>query len=120
MKQPLYALLIAPDFRMRSDILCGRKAITIRAGHRDYRVGLPVMLCCHEVPWCVMADIAEVKHCRLRDVTSAELQDDGFIDHDDALAGLKRFYPQMTLDSDVTVVRWENLRGALKDRFGGS
>lgn len=114
MKNPMYALLIAPDHEMRRSILYGGKTITIREGHRDYRPG-PVMLCCHLVPWAVMADITNVRHCTLREVTEEEYQDDGFHTQDDLLKGLQRFYPNMTLDSPVTVIRWQNARGFLVD-----
>lgn len=114
MKQPTYALLIAPDHRMRTDIVYGEKTITIREGHRDYRPG-PVMICCHIIPWAVMADITDVRHCTLREVTQEEYEDDGFHSQDDLLWGMRKFYPNMTLDSPVTVIKWEKARGFLVD-----
>ena len=115
MKQPLTALLIAPDEGMRYDVETGLKTITIREGHRDYRPGL-VMLCCHLVPWAVQAEITDVRHCALRDVTEDEWRDDGFVSQDDLLTRMRRFYPKLGLDSDVTVIRWKDARGALVDR----
>ena len=115
MKQPLYALLVAPDHRMRTDILYGGKSISIREGHRDYKPGHPVMLCCHIVPWAVMADITSVQHCTLREVTKEDYQAEGFHTQKDLLNGLKRFYPAMTLDSPVTVICWTNVKGFLKE-----
>lgn len=114
MKQPMSALLIAPDHMMRTSVVYGRKTITIREDHRDYRPG-PVMLCCHLVPWAVMADITDVRHCTLREVTHEEYEDDGFHSQDDLLQGMQRFYPNMTPDSPVTVIRWEKTRGFLVD-----
>ncbi|HTK60316.1 MAG TPA: ASCH domain-containing protein [Candidatus Baltobacteraceae bacterium] len=116
MKQPLTALLIAPDEGMRYDIETGQKTITIREGHRDYRAGQAVMLSCHLVPWAVQADITDVKHCVLREVTEDEWRDDGFVSQDDLLTQMHRFYPALTLDSAVTVIRWTNARGALVER----
>jgi hypothetical protein len=116
MKQPLYALLIAPDVAMRHQIVTGWKKITIREGHRDYRPG-PVMLCCHEVPWAVMADITEVTHKTLIDVTPDEYVADGFDTADHLLAGMRQFYPKMDWTSPVTVIRFENARGALVRRY---
>jgi hypothetical protein len=115
LKDPLYALLIAPDEGMRRAIITGDKAITIREGHRDYRAGRPVMLCCQLVPWAVMADIAAVRHTTVENVTREELAADGFADWEDMLAGLRRFYPSLTMASPVTVIRWENVRGWLVD-----
>ncbi|MBU6414781.1 ASCH domain-containing protein [Patescibacteria group bacterium] len=114
MKQPMYALLIAPDHRMRTNVVYGGKTITIREGHRGYQPSL-VMLCCHLVPWAVMADITNVRHCTLREVTQEEYEDDGFHSQEDLLQGMQRFYPNLTLDSPVTVIRWEKVRGFLVD-----
>ena len=112
LKHPLQALLVAPDSQMRADILRGAKKITIREGARDYRDG-QVMLCCHIEPWAVMAKITSVRHCALRDVTKKEYEDDGFETHEELLDGLKRFYPDLTLDSPVTVIRWGDIEGKL-------
>ncbi|MEA3249611.1 MAG: ASCH domain-containing protein [Patescibacteria group bacterium] len=114
MRHPLQALLIAPDPLMREAVEDGRKRITLREGHRDYRPG-PVMLCCQIEPWCVMADIIEVRHCRLCDLTREELEADGFIDQWQMLKQMHRFYPDLDWDSPVTIVRWENVRGKLVD-----
>ena len=115
MKQPLTALLIAPDEGMRHRVETGAKTITIREGHRDYRPGL-VMLCCHLVPWAVQAEITDVRHCALRDVTEDEWLADGFDSQADLLMQMRRFYPKLALDSDVTVIRWAGARGALVER----
>lgn len=115
MKQPLYALLIAPDEKMRHRIETGEKTITLREGHRDYRPGL-VMLSCEKVPWAVMADITDVRHCALRDVTEDEWTADGFVSQADLLTQMRRYYPKLELDSPITVIRWKDARGALVDR----
>lgn len=114
MKQPLQALLVANDHGMRTNILYGAKAITIREGHRDYKPG-PVMLCCHEVPWAVMADIVSVRHCTLQEVTEEELGDDGFTSHDNMLEGIRNYYSTVTMASPVTVINWTGTRGFLVD-----
>ncbi|MEX0587266.1 MAG: ASCH domain-containing protein [Patescibacteria group bacterium] len=118
LKKPLVALLVAPDDGMRRDIVAGVKQITIREGYREgYEVGRPVMLGCETEPWCVLANITAVRHCALAEVTPEELEADGFQDHDDMLEGMRRFYPEMTWDSAVTVIRWENVRGKLVEEY---
>ena len=104
-KAPLVALLIAPDPQMRADILSGMKRITIREGHRDYRPG-PVMLCCHLEPWAVLTRVETVAHKLLGEVSDAELLADGFANRAELLAGMRRFYPTITMDSPVTVIEW--------------
>lgn len=114
MKRPTQALLIAPDKEMRADVISGLKQITIREGHRGYTAGLAALYC-PEWPWAVHVDITEVKHCTLAEVTPEEWQADGFISQDDMLEGLRRFYPMVTLQSPVTVIRWTNVRGEYVD-----
>lgn len=118
-KPPLQAILIAPIPEMRSKVISGQKKITIREGHRDYQIG-QVMLCCHLEPWAVMAEIIEVRHCLLDQVTDEELQADGFVDRRGLLCGLRRFYPQLSFGSPVTIIRWNNVSGALVDHFNAN
>ena len=113
-RKPLYALLVSPDQNMRDNIVSGKKKITIREGYRDYKSG-PVMLCCHLDPWVVMADITSVKYCNVSEVTTEELKADGFTSKRNLLEGLRNFYPSLNWDSPVTVIRWDNVRGALID-----
>jgi len=116
-KRPLTALLIAPDYLMRDNIMYGSKAITIREGIRDYKPGEPVMLCCHLVPWCVQATIESVEHMQVKDVPDEACRDDGFENNAAMLAGMKRFYPNLTGESAVTVIRWKDVKGALVDKY---
>jgi len=118
LKRPLVALLIAPDREMRHAILEGRKRITIREGYREgYDLGRPVMLCCQIDPWCVMADIAAVRHCLLSEVTEEEWEADGFASREELLTGMQRFYPEMDWNSAVTIISWDNVRGKLVDNW---
>lgn len=109
-------ILIAPDDRMRTNILSGAKKITIREGHRDYQPG-QAMICCHLVVWAVMVDVTDVKHCTLVDITPEEWESDGFTSQQNLLEGMRRFYPSLTFDSPVTVLRWQNARGTLVDEY---
>lgn len=113
MKQPLYALLIAPDSKMRQAILDGTKKISIREGHRDYKVGGKIMLCCHLEPWAVMADIIDIRHCVLWQVTEKEWKEDGYGSQALMWSGLRKFYPNIKMTSEITVIRWDNISGAL-------
>ena len=114
MRHPLQALLIAPNPIVRADIHNGKKAITIREGHRDYREG-PVMLCCHLDPWAVQADITEIRHTTLGEITEAEFTDDGYETREQMLEDLRSFYADIDFESPVTVIRWANVRGAWID-----
>lgn len=114
MKQALQAILIAPDPAVRLAIMLGKKKITIREGHRDYKIG-PVMICCHIVPWAIMSSIVYVKHTTLSHVLNEELRSDGYKDHNDMLCGLQKFYPNIKMNSPVTVLKWDKLEGFYTD-----
>lgn len=89
--------------------LTGDKAITIRAGHRPYRRGV----CWLARRWPtarVIADITQVRRTTLARVTEAEWRDDGFQSRADMLTRLRRFYPDLTTTSTVTVIRWAHVR----------
>lgn len=115
MKRPLQALLIAPDKGMRAAIINGRKTGTVRNGLRDYEHG-PVMLCCHLDPWAVMADIIRVFQTVLVNLSQAQVEADGFDSLEALLADLRKYYPEMQLNSPVTFIEWANVRGFLVDQ----
>ena len=105
MRRPLVALLFTSEFH--AAIESGERSITIREGLRAYQVGELVMLCCHVASWCRMAVVTRVEHRRLRNVNPADLEKDGFVDHVTAVSGMKKFYSNIDLGSDVTVVEFE-------------
>lgn len=112
-KNPLYALLISPDHAMRRKIELGLISATIRQGWRKYDVG-PVMLGCEKEPWVVMADIEEVRHTRIQGLDQPTKARTGFSVHPQGLLeDLRKFYPDLTLTSQVTVICWTNVRGTL-------
>jgi hypothetical protein len=103
---PLQCLLIAQDWGMRIGVLDGGKSISIRTGYRDYRLG-PMMIADHKEPFAVMVNVTSVRHCKLMDVTEEEMEADGFGSHDHMVRRLRRFYPDIRLDSPVTVIQWD-------------
>ncbi len=109
MKQALQAILIAPNPAVRLAIMLGKKKITIREGHRDYKTG-PVMICCHVEPWAVLTTIVDVRYTTLAEITQEELEADGYTDHENMLNDLKsHYYSNLTMDSPMTVIRWGDL-----------
>ena len=111
-KPPLQALLISPGEKDRMAILAGNLNISIRLGHRDYVKG-PVMLCCHIVPFTVMANIASIKFCNVDEVTPEDYKAFGVNALKELLEKLKNFYPDITPKSPVTVIKWESVEGWL-------
>ena len=105
MKRALQAILIAGE-EMRDSVKSNDKQITIREGHRDYTKG-PVLIGCHILDWAYMANIVEIRHTILDDVKPEEYQDDGFQNYDEMKNRLRQWYPALSNESDVTVIRWE-------------
>ena len=113
LKRPLVALLLSPDQTMWEDAATGRKKITIREGHRDYIPGEKVMLCCEIRSDAMAADITSVRHCTVGEVTPEEYHADKYASPEHMLSDLGQYYPNLTMDSPVTVIRWDNVRGTL-------
>jgi hypothetical protein len=106
MKRPVTALLIAGE-NQKNQVKDGSKSITIRLGHRDYKIGDTVVLCCHILDWASLAKITSVSHCKLKDVSENDLKDDGMNNLKDAIIILSEYYSNINEESDVTVIRWK-------------
>lgn len=112
LKRPLQALLVSPDTWNREEIARGVITATIRDGHRDYRNG-QVMLCCHIVPWVLMAQIIKVRHITLEQLLLSECSSAGFQNTTGAHEELLKFYPHISFGSPVTYIRWDKIEGRL-------
>lgn len=109
-ERPQVALAMAEDFFF--PIFGGEKCITIRKGWRDYHHSEKVVLYRAGVKendpgWAIMARITSVRHYALKEVPIQDLKDDGMATLEDAVKCLKSFYPDITEDWPVTVIRWE-------------
>ena len=105
-RRPLTGLLVAGE-KLRDAVLSGKKTITIREGWRDYRAGDKVLIGCNVLGWATMGKITSVNCTILKDILQKELEADGFVNVDDAIRGLSAYYPDICLESPVTVIRWE-------------
>jgi hypothetical protein len=114
LKHPPQALLI-PEAAQKA-VLTGMKRISIREGSRDYRADRPFFLCYPNNSFCVSADLTSVRHCKAREVTEEERRDDGYGSLREMVQDLRRFYPHLTKESKVTVLRWNNVEGSLVDQ----
>jgi hypothetical protein len=117
MEKPLQAMRLADDVYMWDDALRRKKKISIRMGHHDYHPG-PVILCSINLGLCAEAMITSVLHTSLAEVPIRDIKDNSYGDHQDAIEGLRRFYPTIQMDSPVTVIRWNGIKGAAVDDIG--
>jgi hypothetical protein len=116
MKKPLQAILMSVSDEKWNDILDKTKEITIREGFRDYVPGFCI-LANIDVNRVVGVNITSIRYCKLNEVNLAEYLDDGFKSREDLYEGMKAYYPNITLESDVTIIRWNNVEGKLFQDF---
>ncbi|MEX1061675.1 MAG: ASCH domain-containing protein [Patescibacteria group bacterium] len=113
LKYPLVAIEI-DGHKAQLDTLDHIKEITIREGWRDYRPGTRVILTGgKDHPWCVEATVTQVTHCLLEELKAEEIKADGYATHQEALDDMRQWYPDLSMKSKVTVIRWANARGTL-------
>jgi hypothetical protein len=86
-------------------LLSGEKQCTIRAGKRDFTEGRLTFE--SKTGQVATVNVKEVRHKKLRDLTDREAQMDGALNAQDMADALKRFYPDIGPDSDITIVLYD-------------
>jgi hypothetical protein len=86
-------------------LLAGEKLCTIRAGNRDFTTG-PLTFE-SKTGQVATVNVKEVRHKKLCELTDKEAQMDGAQNAADMARALKRFYPYIGPDSDITVVLYD-------------
>ena len=100
-------LLLAPD--LFQDMLDGHKKVTLRLGHRDIRPGKFTFRSTADERQAADVRVLVVLHSLLMDVPLDCLEAEGFASRDAALITLRRFYPEVTQLSEVTLIMFERL-----------
>jgi hypothetical protein len=95
-------MTIETTLRLAEDLIplleSGQKLVTIRKGKRQF--GAFVTIEGKE------AAIDQVEHSTINSCSLQVLKDDGFVSRKDAIKKMKRFYPDITGDTDITIVRF--------------
>ena len=87
-------------------IRSGRKKITFRAGRRKFRAGEIVDGKCAEgVVLPLRITSCETKP--LKEVTEEEARADLFESREVVLEGMREFYPEMTWETEISLIRFE-------------
>jgi hypothetical protein len=82
----------------------GRKRSTVRIGKRQIERG-PLEFKSRDQS--LVVTVTEVSHKRFQDLSLGDAMDDGFDDFEGFKAILKRIYPELKEDSELTVIRFE-------------
>lgn len=99
------------ELRLSDELFAGLtafppKSVTVRTGHRPIQQAPLVFRGVSNELLTVTVAVDRVIHTRLRHVSPEDVEADGFLDHADMLQQMRRFYPDITEDSPVTVVRF--------------
>lgn len=87
------------------DALEKGKLTTIRKGRRNVELG-ELLFESTEKGRQKIVDVVMVYYTRLENVNTEDLENDGFKDHHDMWVKMQRFYPDIGLDDEVTVVKF--------------
>ena len=96
-------LLLAEDLML--SLKSGEKVCTIRSGMRDITSG-NLFFEAVDSGEVVKVYVTEVRHKTLGELTNEEAQMDGAADATEMAAALKRFYPDIDTNSDITIVMY--------------
>ena len=100
----MQSLVLANDLFSRFE--AGKRA-TVRAGHRDIRLGALDFQSAEEQNGQFlheMVEVVEVRHKLAGDLTYEEAQADGAATNNDLITALLRFYPKLQPEDEVTIV----------------
>ena len=117
--KPVEEALALGTKQMCIDAINGVKKISVRPGNRRYTEGGVLVLYNEEYGFVAKADVTSVRYTTLGKLTEEELRSDGFKTHDALLKELnEKFYNGMlSLESDMTVLRWDNIRGPVVNDY---
>jgi hypothetical protein len=99
----------------------GRKRVTARCGRRAIQLGELLFVATDPgglYPTAVeytegkghmaqLVEVTKVVYVKMRDVTDAEAQEDGFDNAAHMLLGMKRFYPDLTSESEMSFIYFD-------------
>lgn len=82
----------------------GSKELTIRKGRRDVKLGELVFEGAKDKLLLERVTVTEVRYLKVVDVPEDALQADGFKDWTDFYEGMKKFYPDLDLTDECTII----------------
>lgn len=110
------AMQIEKELRLAEDLIpslvFGEKLVTIRKGKRMF--GSTVRIAGH------LAAVDLVQHSTINSCSLKILKNDGFKSRKDAVEKMKRFYPDITGDTDITIVEFHLISEEPQRYFVGS
>lgn len=102
--KPLTELLLASDLMPAA--ISGDKVLTIRQGHRNIHLGPLYIYDANDRKHMTKVVVGEVVHTTAHDVPLNTLSADGFPTRDAFIEGMKTYYPNFNLKTEVTIIFW--------------
>ena len=99
----LQKLILAEDVY---DALETGKNCTIRKGRRDIKLDKLLFESLDEKRTTVVNVVMTI-HCKLQHIPDEFVWNDGFTGHENMLTEMKRFYPDIQMDTECTVIIFE-------------
>lgn len=81
------------------------KRTTIRKGRRDISLG-KLLFESTEIGRRKTVNVLNIHYCKLSNVYQGDLENDGFKDHHDMWEQMKRFYPDLSFDDELTTIKF--------------
>ena len=92
--------------RYVKDILSGKKRATVRLGKRGVREGMTIFLAVGGRPFA-RARVVRVSFKKLKDLSPEEVRKEGHSSLSDLLKELRRIYPVISPEDEVTYIEWQ-------------
>lgn len=96
------------DLKLANDLFIhlfdGTKRSTVRKGRRGIVPGSLALEAADGGGWGVVVNVTEVRHKKLSELTDEEAQSDNAASAKELAEAMKRFYPDITPDSDITII----------------
>ena len=105
MEEKGQALLLADD--LFPSLLEGGKRVTIRRGDRDIKLGKLLFAGATDGTLLHEVEVVEVRHIRVSGVSEEIAQADGFANWVDFYNGMKRYYPDLDVSEECTIIYFE-------------
>lgn len=85
----------------------GNKRMTIRRGYRDIRLGDLLFEGVTDESLQKEVEVVEVTHIGIGAVSEEECQNDGFENWGDFFQGMKKYYPDLEVTEECTLIYFE-------------
>jgi hypothetical protein len=104
-EKPKQFLALADD--LFQPLRKGDKKLTIRRGRRDIELGSLIFEGTNDKTLWEEVEVVEVRYLRISDVSKKLCQSDGFKNWVDFYQGMKKYYPDLDVSEECTVIKFK-------------